>query len=390
MLALKLAYRNLAGAGLRTWLNVIVLSFSYVFIIWFNGFLEGWNREARRDMINWEIGGGQYWHEAYDPYDPFTIQDAHGTVPSVFLDAIEKGRMTPVLLAQGTIYPQGRLHSVMLRGIDRHQEILKIPSKRFNEETEDIPVLLGSRMASNHNLKTGDRVMLRWRDAGGTFDAADAVVMDLFKSNVPAVDIGQMWIPLDRLRSMLGLEGEATLLVTAPKTVMDASAPGWVFKDHDFLLSEIDQIIRAKSMGSSIFYILLLMLALLAIFDTQVLSIFRRQREIGTDMALGMTRWQVVRLFTIEGAMHAVLAAGLAALYGIPFLWFQARQGFAMPGMADDYGLAIAERIYPVYSAGLIIGTVLLVLIAATLVSYLPATKIARMKPTEAIKGKIQ
>ena len=81
MLTLKLAYRNLIGAGLRTWLNVIVLSFSFVIIIWHRGFLEGWNRQARRDTIEWEIGGGQYWHDQYDPYDFFTIADSHGPVP---------------------------------------------------------------------------------------------------------------------------------------------------------------------------------------------------------------------------------------------------------------------------------------------------------------------
>ena len=78
MIIPKLAYRNLIGAGLRTWLNVIVLSFSFVVIIWHKGFLEGWNQEARRDMINWEIGGGVYWHTGYDPYDMFSLEDGHG------------------------------------------------------------------------------------------------------------------------------------------------------------------------------------------------------------------------------------------------------------------------------------------------------------------------
>jgi predicted lysophospholipase L1 biosynthesis ABC-type transport system permease subunit len=51
---------------------------------------------------------------------------------------------------------------------------------------------------------------------------------------------------------------------------------------------------------------------MLAIFDTQVLSVFRRQKEIGTYIALGYTRKEVVTLFTVEGSMHAVLAALLA------------------------------------------------------------------------------
>lgn len=39
-LALQLAYKNLMGAGLRTWLNVGVLALSFIIIIFFRGFLE--------------------------------------------------------------------------------------------------------------------------------------------------------------------------------------------------------------------------------------------------------------------------------------------------------------------------------------------------------------
>ena len=70
LLALKLAYRNLMGAKLRTWLNVFVLSFSFVVIIWQKGIINGWDQQAQRDTKDWEIGGGQYWQEDYD-YDDF-------------------------------------------------------------------------------------------------------------------------------------------------------------------------------------------------------------------------------------------------------------------------------------------------------------------------------
>ena len=87
--ALKLAVRNLTGAGLRTWLNVIVLSFSFVVIIWMKGIIEGWNRQAKNDMTSWEIGGGQFWHEKYDPFDPFTLTESHAPVPDEFIPEVE-------------------------------------------------------------------------------------------------------------------------------------------------------------------------------------------------------------------------------------------------------------------------------------------------------------
>jgi hypothetical protein len=59
MLAFKLAFKNLMGAGLRTWLNVSVLSFAFIIIIFYNGMIDGWNRQSRRDTLEWETGQGQ-------------------------------------------------------------------------------------------------------------------------------------------------------------------------------------------------------------------------------------------------------------------------------------------------------------------------------------------
>ncbi len=249
--------------------------------------------------------------------------------------------------------------------------------------------MIGSRMAKNSRLKEGDAVTIRWRDVNGTFDAAEAHVVHIFKAGVPAIDNGQMWLPLDTLRNMLQMQGEATYLILKPGFTVQNTGT-WAFKGYDYLLAEMDEIIRRKSVGGSILYIIMLMLAMLAIFDTQVFSIFRRQREIGTMVALGMTRKQVIGLFTIEGGMHAVLAAGMAAIYGIPLLSLQAVHGMALPEGMDDYGLAASERIFPVYSAGLIAGTVILVLVTTLIVSYWPSRKIAKLKPTDAIRGKLQ
>ena len=51
---------------------------------------------------------------------------------------------------------------------------------------------------------------------------------------------------------------------------------------------------------------------------------------------------------------------------------------------------AMAARIYPVYGFGLIASTIALVTISATIVSFLPSKKIARMDPVDALKGKMQ
>jgi putative ABC transport system permease protein len=389
-LAIKLAYRNLIGAGLRTWLNVIVLSFSFVIIIWIKGVMVGWDYQAKTDMTNYEIGGGQYWQETYDPYDPLTLDISNAKIPLELKAEIEAGNMEPVLIVPGNIFPQGRMQAVSIKGIRPEQTLLKLPTKKLDTVTDAIPAIMGMLMANNARLKIGDRVTIRWRDANGTFDAAELLITAIFSSNVPSAEAGQVYIPLERLQQMTLLEGHATVLTFRDPEATRPEIAGWKLKTKADLTYQVDEMIKTKTVGQSVLYGILLLLAMLAIFDTQVLSIFRRQKEIGTYIALGYTRGEVVGLFTVEGTMHAVLAAIAATIYGLPFLLWQAKVGWTMPIDTSDFGMAMAQTLYPKYTLGLVVSTVLLVTITTAIVSYLPSRKIAKMNPTEALRGKLQ
>lgn len=389
MIIPRLALKNLLGAGLRTWLNVVVLSLSFVLIIWLQSLYKGMGDQAKQAKIDIEFAGGQYWHESYDPFDPLTLEDAHGVVPDPIQEKIDEGEATPILVTQATIYPEGRLHTILLKGIDPQQSVVNLPSKFLVQEGEEIPALIGVRMAESTGLKLGDMVTIRWRDAKGTFDARDVQITQVMKTSVGTVDQGQIWIPLEKMRELMSMENESSLVVVAKNTEEIPTVPGWNFKSLEFLLADIESLVKAKTAGGSIMYIFLLLLAMLAIFNTQALSIFRRRKEMGTMMALGFTRSKVIQLFTLEGAMHSVLAAIVAAIYGIPFLVWFSKTGWALPEGTDDFGFALGEKLFPVYSVGLVLGTVGLVLMVTTIVSFLPTRKIAKLKPTDALRGKM-
>jgi ABC-type lipoprotein release transport system permease subunit len=78
----------------------------------------------------------------------------------------------------------------------------------------------------------------------------------------------------------------------------------------------------------------------------------------------------------------------VAALYGIPLLGSLARDGWELPAGVESYGFAIGERLFPVFSVSLVLGTTLLVLATTTVVSFLPVRRIADLKPTDALRGK--
>jgi ABC-type lipoprotein release transport system permease subunit len=390
MLAFKLAYKNLLGAGLRTWLNVFVLSLSLVLLVMAWGILEGWNIQAKKDMKEWEVGGGEYWHDRYDPYDPLSLNDAHGLLPAEIEKLRTDGDAVPVLITQATVYPEGRMKNILLKGIDPSQQLIRMPTSLMKEDSSTINAIIGIRMANATKLSENDLVTIRWRDANGTFDATEIRIAGIFHSNVSTIDNNQIWLPLHRLQQMTSMKGQATYIILKRGIMYAPTIPGWIHKGYDVLFADFDTIIKTKHIASSTVYLILLSLALLAVFDTQVLSIFRREKEIGTYIALGMTRWQVVWLFTVEGAMHAVLAVIAGAIWGTPLLYLLAKYGLAMPKGTEGYGFTLAEKIYPVYGAGTIIIMSVIVMAATAIVSYIPSRRIAKMKPTEALRGKVQ
>lgn len=390
MLIAKLAFKNIYGAGLRTWLNVIALSFGFVAIIFIQGLINGMTRQMETSNINAYYGGGQYWQKQYDPYDPLTIDDAHEKIPFGLQKLVNENNAVAILVRQATIYPKGRMQTALLKGIPDDQNLLSIPTTSLQDTNGYVPGLIGARMAKNTGLAKDDYVMVRWRDVKGTYDAIEIKIAEVMNTNVMDIDNGQIWIPLEKMREMTGMPNQATMVVLQKNSQFNSSINNWEFKDLNFLLKDTRAAMEIEQAGDSLFYIVLLLLAMLSIFDTQILSIYRRRKEMGTLMALGMTRKDLIQLFTIEGAMHAVLAAILATIYGAPLLFWLDKVGLSMPGgTADSFGLALGDAIYPIFSAGLIVGTILIVIIVTTIVSYLPTRKIARLKPTDALRGKM-
>lgn len=382
VLSFRLATKNILSAGLRTWLNIGVLSFAFVMILFFNGLMDGWEKQAMHDSTDWEYGNGQFLHPDYDLEDPFTIRDGHGV--------FEKDEnLTPILLHQGNIYPQGRMLPVLIKGIDIDQKTLSLPTDLLQNSTAEIPAMLGSYMAKTANLKVGDQVLLRWKDKNGAFDARNITVVGVFDTNVPSVDIGQIWIPIETLWDMTGSTDHATILV-ANEQYQGENNTSWIHKSKEELLSDITALIETKKGGGAFMYVFLMTIALIAIFDSQVFSVFKRQKEIGTYIALGFTKKRVTFLFTLEGTMYAVLATIVGGIYSFPLFRYLESNGIPIPSseMSYEMGIAISERMYPDISNELFFSSMLTVILLSVVVSYLPVRKISHMNPVDALKGK--
>ena len=388
----KIAIKNLLGAKLRTWLNVFVTALSFFMIILFSAMYDGMREHAKQVTIDTEIAGGAYWHPDYDPLDPMTFEDAHAIPPSAVKALVNQGKAFSVLVSQASIYPNGRIMPVIMKGITPEQNIVNMPTQMLaGHEEITIPILIGRSMANDAKLEVGDAFTIRWLDANRTYDADEGTVVHIMDTENFKLDMGHIWVPLEKAQTMLAMEEEATYVTYAEGLSIVENKGDWIPRDVKYLIRDMEAVIEADEPNATIMYIILLCFAGMGIFNAQVLSIFRRGKEIGTLMALGMTRSRVVGLFTLEGGLNAMLAGIMTVIFFGPLLWYFGVNGIWLGVDYSDgsMGLIVEKYLIPVYSVGLIITTTIVVSIIVLIVSYLPSRRIARMKPTDALRGKI-
>ena len=388
----KIAIKNLLGAKLRTWLNVFVTALSFFMIILFSAMYDGMREHAKQVTIDTEIAGGAYWHPEYDPLDPMTFEDAHSALPGDVQLLVDQKKAFPVLVSQASIYPGGRIMPAIMKGIPPGQNIVNMPTEMLaGHEEINIPVLIGRSMAKDAKLEVGDAFTIRWLDADRTYDADEGTVVHIMDTENFKLDMGHIWIPLEKAQTMLAMEEEATYVTYAEGLSIVKNKHDWIPRDVKYLIRDMEALIKADEPNAAIMYIILLCFAAMGIFNAQVLSIFRRGREIGTLMALGMTRTKVVGLFTLEGGLNAFLAAIMTVILFGPLLWYFGNNGIWLGVDYSDgaMGIIIEKYLIPVYSVGLVVTTTIIVSIIVLIVSYLPSRRIARMKPTDALRGKV-
>ena len=119
-------------------------------------------------------------------------------------------------------------------------------------------------------------------------------------------------------------------------------------------------------------------IAFVGVFSALMALQFERTRQLGILRAIGMTPWQVARLISIETGLMGLIAGlfavpvGLAMAYVLIFVVYQ-----------RSFGWTLAFH----FDAGIIVQGVLLACFAALLAGVLPALKMAKTNPAQALRS---
>lgn len=225
------------------------------------------------------------------------------------------------------------------------------------------------------HLSNDSNVQLAARTYLNAFSAVDAEVVGFYTSGLELLEESAALVPIRALRNLYETEGATNVAIYLPwdtdekkaeKKLSDAlKRENLDFEVHNYKQFSVNPFyagfMNLIYVMSSFFLTLAIAVVTLTVTDTMTMSVLERTREIGTLRAIGFKEKQIVRLFTLEGVILALLCLPIGYVSAIlaSFLINSVSFMFEVPGISTK--IKVILEIVPATS--LLLG-VALVLVA--------------------------
>lgn len=228
-----------------------------------------------------------------------------------------------------------------------------------------------------------DRVFfLDWRLAGDFLRMdGNALQLQVFLKN-PAKEgeaLASIRRTLDRAGFAVGDGKNAAAQDSAGGTVLDVRP----WHEVSTLFQVLTMVDFIYAIIGSIFYLL----ACTVTFNTTMMSVLERRKEIGTLGALGMEKGKIVLLFLTEGLLISGLGALCGIAAGFAIISTAGRIGFDVNALGGGSvsGMGFSRVIYPSLGWDQYLFVFLLGIGISFIASYIPSRMAAGVEPADAL-----
>jgi putative ABC transport system permease protein len=401
----RFALRNLRRNRRRTIATAAAIAIGVAALVFARGWVDGVTQAIREYAIDSRLGAIQISAAGYASTTDLLPVSLHLARPAPLIDRV---RRTPgVAAVTERIHFAGSLSNghqdtlVLATAVDPQGEARVCPTfltadlqaGRLLTQDDKDAIVVGAELAAGLRLAPGAQVTLEARTVTGQINAIDVEVVGVAASTLPDEGKWLVVLPLDTARHLVGLDedaGTSALVVRLDdldraseltQTLQRTLGSAVEVRSWREVGAYFDQAIRTFAKAQTLLLILIGVLALLVVANTQMLSASERTKEIGTLTALGAPRAFVRRLFILEALLLGAFASLLGALLGALACGVTAKLG--IPFKPPNQPVVLVR---PIASLGSTMVWAAVAMAVAVVGSLLPSWLAARKLPTEALK----
>ena len=396
------AFRNITRQYRRSLFGIAAVTFGVVALLLAAGFIEWIFWASREGTIQAGLGHVHVMRPGYlkdgqaDPWHYLLPQKSPQLAALSRFPTVHT--VAPRLTFNGLISHGAATVSFIGEGVDPEAEreisrTLLISSGK-NLATEDPKgIILGSGLADNLGTVVGDTVVLLVNTPAGGINAVECTVRGLFNTVSRAYDNSAIRTPLPLTQKLLRVSGShrwILLLDDTGETTKTTFALQEKFRDSGLefvpwydMADFYNKMVSLLSKQISVVELIIAIIIVLSISNTMMMNVLERTAEIGTCLAIGRNRGQILRQFVYEGLTIGLIGGTLGLTLGMLLATLISKIGIPMPpppGMSQGYTGEI------LITAPLAINAFLLALGTTLLASLYPAWKASRLEIVDALR----
>ena len=408
-LIFRISWRSIWRNRRRTWITVSAIAFGLALAVFFIAFGDGVYNQLIDDATRMQ--GGHFTLEHPDYREAPAVDLFVGGVSGLRerLEGLDGVLGTKALvLGQGVARSGRGAVGVSVMGVEPALEAASSPlaggivDGSYLEEGDGRKVVLGAKLARRLELRTGKKLVIATNDASGEIVEELFRVKGTFEIGSDEVDAYLVQIPLESARRLYGLGAEdATqvgVLLSDPgrrPAVMAAARElvpaGVALRTWEEVMPELANYIRVDRGSNLIFQGIIVFLSLFTIFNTILMSVLERTRELAMQLALGVSASMLRLQVVVESALLGALGSTLGVLLGGGLGWWMQAEGLDISRFygedIDVSGFALDTMVYADVTAGLLVSMWLLVFSATVLLSLVPGRQISRIPVADVLRA---
>lgn len=403
---ITLAWRNLWRQPRRTLLTVSAIAFASVVMVFLLALQVGTYASMKANTLSLFDGFAQIQQPGYldDPGIRKSFPDAD--VLAAKLDRLPA--VTAVALRAQTyaLLTHGRQSiATMVVGVqpDQERHVSRIAATvregHYLDRPDAASVVLGSTLARNLHVTPGEQVTLLGVGRDGSVAADVLTVVGIFSTGVSELDHQLAEMPLTRFQADFGMPGQAHVAVLGgpslasmtralPSIQEQVRVAGLAVRGWAQLEPDLRDAIHLDASTSMLWYIALVVVAIVILLNAILMSVLERTREFGTLLALGMRPTAIGRMVWIEILMMVGLGLALGMGVGAALVgWYQIH-GLALPGAQGVFAQwGLPGLIYPDLTLFSLCAGPAAIACIAGLAGLYPLLRIRRLQPVPAMRA---
>lgn len=401
-----MAWRNMWRNWRRTVIAVMAMVLGLILLIFMDGLIKGSDQAIYGNAVRLYGGNLQIHATGFrakaDRFPLLPVENADQVVQIVMAHP-------EVLVASkrintgGMINERGESYPITITGIEASAEAPisliaeNISEGRFIQDDDKDMIVIGKGLADSLNVSIDDRVTLMGKRKNESMRQRTMTIVGIYDLGLKEAEKGMVFISLSEAQSLFNLRDQETEVTVSTISVgnedqlineLQANLLDYEVDSWETLNPEIRQTMDIKSQFTTIFGLIVVMIACIGILNLMMMAVFERTREMGVLAALGMKGRQIMGLFLLEGTMIGVVSAIGGCLLGwLVLILFNRSGGFDLTfaqGMGDITAL-MGDAIFASISFESIARYGVIVAGMTALASLFPAWQASQKEPAKTL-----